>query len=107
MPQNGKENLLLENWRPISLLTVDYKITAKAIANKIKIVLPKLIHETQTGFIKGRYIGGNIRLILETIDITDKNNLPGMIFLSYFEKAFDSINHEYMFEFLRHFTFKK
>ena len=50
---------------------------------------------------KGRYIGENIRLILETIDITDENNLPGMIFFSDFEKAFDSINHEYMFKCLR------
>ena len=106
LPKNGKDNLLLENWRPISLLNVDYKITAKAIANRIKKVLPTLILETQTGFMKGRYIGENIRLILETIDITDENNLPGMIFFSDFEKAFDSINHEYMFKCLRHFNFK-
>ena len=103
----GKDNLLLENWRPISLLNVDYKITAKAIANRIKKVLPKLIHETQTGFMKGRYIGENIRLILETIDITDENNLHGMIFFSDIEKAFDSINHEYEFKCLRHFNFSK
>ena len=106
LPKSGKDNLLLENWRPISLLNVDYKITAKAIANRIKKVLPTLIHETQTGFMKGRYIGENMRLILETIDITDENNLPGMIFFSDFEKAFDSINHEYMFKCLRHFNFK-
>ena len=106
LPKSGKDNLLLENWRPISLLNVDYKITAKATANRIKKVLPTLIHETQTGFMKGRYIGENIRLILETIDITDENNLPGMIFFSDFEKAFDSINHEYMFKCLRHFNFK-
>ena len=106
LPKSGKDNLLLENWRPISLLNVDYKITVKAIANRIKKVLPTLIHETQTGFMKGRYIGENIRLILEAIDITDENNLPGMIFFSDFEKAFDSINHEYMFKCLRHFNFK-
>ena len=34
---------------------------------------------------KGRYIGENIRLILETIDITDENNLPGMILFSDFD----------------------
>ena len=81
---------------PISLLNADYKITAKAIANRIKKVLPKLIHEAQTRFVKGRYVCENIRLILETIDITGENNLPGMIFFSDFEKAYDSINHEYM-----------
>ena len=35
LPNDGKDNLLLENWRPISLLNVDYKITAKAISNRI------------------------------------------------------------------------
>ena len=33
--KNGKDNLLLENWRPISLLNVDYKLTAKAVANTV------------------------------------------------------------------------
>ena len=65
-----------------------------------------MIFETQTGFIKGRYIEENIRLILETIDITDENNLPGIIFFADFEKAFDSINHEYIFKCLWHFSFK-
>ena len=35
---------------------------------------------------KGRYIGENIRLILETIDITDENNLRGMIFFQVLKK---------------------
>ena len=55
---------------------------------------------------KGRYNGENIRLILETIDITDENNLPGMTFLSDLEKALDSINHECMFKCLRHLNLK-
>ena len=54
-----------------------------------------------------RYICENIRLILLTIiDITYESNLPGMIFFSDFEKAFDSINHRYMFKCLRPFNFK-
>ena len=65
------DNLRLENWRPISLLTIDYKITANAIANRINNSFSKVTIQTQTGFMQGRYIGENIRLILETIDITD------------------------------------
>ena len=53
-----------------------------------------------------RYICENIRLILLTIDITYESNLPGMIFFSDFEKAFDSFNHRYMFKCLRPFNFK-
>ena len=53
----------LKNWHPITLLNVDYKIASKAIAKRIEPMLPHLIHADQTGFIKGRYIGENIRLI--------------------------------------------
>ena len=40
----------LSNWRPITLLNVDYKILAKVIAKRIEPVLPKLTHPDQTGF---------------------------------------------------------
>ena len=55
---------LIKNWRPITLLNCDYKIAAKAIANRLKRVIPNLVNSDQTGFIKGRFIGENIRLIL-------------------------------------------
>ena len=46
---------------------------------------------------KGRYIGENIRLIFETIEYVDEQDLPGILFFSDFEKAFDSISHDFVF----------
>ena len=54
---------------------------------------------------KGRYIGENIRLIFELLDTTDENNIPGLLLFSDFEKAFDSVNHEFMYKCLEHFNF--
>ena len=53
----------LNNWRPISLLNTDYKILAHILAQRLKKVIHKLIHTDQSGYIKGRNIGTNIRLI--------------------------------------------
>ena len=103
IPKSDKDTL--ENWRPISLLNVDYKITTKAIANRVKKVLPKIIHNSQTGFLKGRYIGENIRLLFELLEHAEEQNIPGMIFFSDFEKAFDSIDHDFLIKCLRHFNF--
>ena len=39
IPKEGKNNLFLKNWRPITLLNVDYKVASKAIANRLKNIL--------------------------------------------------------------------
>ena len=61
----------LSNWRPISLLNIDYKILTKALAKRIEKYLSKLINSDQTGFVKGRYIGQNIRLLNDIMEYLD------------------------------------
>ena len=48
--KQGKDELLIKNWRPISLLCVDFKILTKSLALRVRDILPKLIHENQSGF---------------------------------------------------------
>ena len=67
VPKNDKPTNLLSNLRLISLLNTDYKIATKAIAKRLEAVLPLVINADQTGYIKGRYIGENVRLISDII----------------------------------------
>ena len=105
IPKDGKPKQLLKNWRPISLLNVSYKITSACIANRIKIMLPKIIHKDQRGFMKGRYIGENIRMLYDVLVQTEKEKIPGMLLLIDFEKAFDSVSWTFMQNALLHFNF--
>ena len=105
IPKGDKPREFLKNWRPISLLNVVYKIGSACIANRIKKVLPELIHEDQTGFVPGRYIGDNLRLLYDIIDYLQKENLPGLLISIAFEKAFDSVDWTFMEKVLKHFGF--
>jgi len=105
LPKKDKDTLSINNWRPISLLNVDYKIASKVIANKIKTKLPTIISPDQTGFIKGRYIGENVRILHETIEYINNLNEKGLIFFSDFNKAFDSLDHNFMRKCLLKFKF--
>ena len=91
IPKKDAELNLVKNWRPLTLLNCDYKIATKALANRIKPFLQKLISHDQTGFIKNRFIGENIRLIDGVIKYTAAKNIPGLLLSLDFEKAFDTL----------------
>ena len=71
----------LSNWRPITLLNLDYKIASKVIAKRIERFLPKIIHSDQNGFVKGRYIGQNIRPINDIMEQRKLQNIPGILLI--------------------------
>ena len=103
--KKGRDRMFLENWRPISLINVDSKIATKGIANRIKDVLPSVIHPNQSGFLKGRFIGETARSILDITAHIKSLQLPGVSLFIDFEKAFDSIEHEFIYQALECFNF--
>ena len=105
IPKDGKPKQFIKNWRPISLLNVSYKLLSSCLAGRIKTVLPVIIHNSQKGFMKGRYIGENIRLLYDTILLTEKENIPGLLLMVDFEKAFDSVSWFFIEKALKFFNF--
>ena len=96
LPKPNKSRHYLKNWRPISLLNVVYKLASSVISNRLKTILDKLINQDQKGFIAGRFIGENVRLIYDVLFETKNQDIPGMILSIDFEKAFDTVSWKFM-----------
>ena len=71
-------------------------MASSVIACRIKNVLNKLIHEDQKGFISGRFIGENIRVIYDILFEVRNQDIPGLILSIDFEKAFDTISWKFI-----------
>ena len=105
LPKGDKPREYLKNWRPITLLNVTYKVLSSCIANRLKTVLHDIIHDDQKGFLAGRYIGENTRAIYDILHLTKNRQIPGMLLLVDFEKAFDSVSWKFMYNCLKVFNF--
>ena len=106
IPKEDSDLSSLANWRPITLLNADYKIVSKVITKRREKVLTFLINPDQTGFIKGRYIGQNIRLINDILEQTKLRNIPGILLQLDFRKTFDTIEWEFIQGTIALFNFK-
>ena len=61
IPKWGKDPRIIRNLRPLTLLNIDYKLIARTLILRLKKVLPKLISDTQTGFMENRHIQSSLR----------------------------------------------
>ena len=94
----------LGNYRPISLINVDLKIISKVLTNRLIFVLPSIIHESQTN-VFGRRIDYTIHMLRDLIDYTEKSDgEAAFIFLDQ-EKAFDRVDHDFLFKTMETFGF--
>ena len=98
LPKGIKSKLELKNWRPITLLTTLYKIISGTIAERVKKVLPHIIGEDQKGFVDGRYMGEVTRTLYDTIHDAWSNHKKGVLLSIDFEKAFDSLSHDFILQ---------
>ena len=72
---------------------------------KTQKVIHTLVDSHQTVYVPGRNIGESVRLVEDLLEYAEKEDLTGIMFSSDFEKAFDSIDHCFMFACLKRFGF--
>ena len=95
----------LKNWRPISLLNVDYKICSKVITLCLSRVLHVLVDPDRTCSVPGRSISSNIIQLRDTLDYIKQTNEPGILVSLDQEKAFDRVNRDFLMLLLERFGF--
>jgi exonuclease III len=105
LEKKDKDKTKIENLRPISLSNCDIKICTKAIALRTNPILKTILHENQTGYVPGKQITDNCRLIEEIIDYMEKNKKDGYLITLDAQKAFDSVDHKYLLDILRKYGF--
>ena len=71
----------------------------------MKKVLPSIIHYDQTAYVEGRYIEESERLIDNLFKFTEEENLDGILVAADIEKAFDSVDHNFISASLKKFGF--
>ena len=81
----------LKNWRPISLLNVDYKIISKVITSRLANVIEFIVHSNQTCSVPGRSIFSNITLLRDIMDFIQQTDECAILVSLDQEKAFDRV----------------
>ena len=98
-PKLPAELVYIKNWRPITLLNIDYKIFTHVIKNRILRSLPHIISNVQYGFQAGKSTCDNLILMYLALEHLINNPEEEALLLQVdFEKAFDSVEHKFLFE---------
>jgi exonuclease III len=100
-----KDKLDIANYRPITLLNTDYKIYTKTIATKLGKVAQTRIHPDQGGFVPGRSIFDHTNTTHLTVEYCELVGENGCIVALDQEKAYDKIDHSYLWKVLETFGF--
>jgi len=100
LPKTREANKI-QQYRPICLLNVSFKIFTKVVTCHINLVADHLISPTQTTFMRGQNILEGVVVLHETIHELHRKNLSGVIFKIDFEKTYDKVKWNFLLQTLR------
>ena len=97
----------ISNWRPVSPLNTDYKIFAKLLAGRLKQCIGCVVGKDQSYCDPGRslHVYDNINLIRGVIFYANVKNIPLAILNLDQKKAFDNVDHGYLFNIMKSMGF--
>ena len=100
-----KDPQVISDFRPISLIGCIYKVIAKMLANRMRKIMPQIIDERQSTFIKGRQLLHGVLVANEVVEEVRRSKRPCMVFKVDFEKAYDSVSWQFLLYMLKRMGF--
>ena len=91
IPKKHAASEIRDFW-PISLVGGVYKIIAKVLANRLRLVMGDIISTSQNALVRNRQILDPILIANEYLDSRLKSGVPGLIYKLDVEKTFDHVN---------------
>ena len=95
----------ISNYRPLTMLCTDYKIFSKVLTNRLVSVLPSVIGSDQTCAVPGRQLNWNLQMHRDILSYSQDRNIPLIVLSLDQEKAFDRVDHGFLFRTLEKFGF--
>ena len=91
----------IQQYQPICLLNVSFKIFTKVATIRLNSVADHVVKPTQTAFMQGRNILHGVVVLHETVHELHTKKMNGVIFKIDFEKAYDKVKWPFLLQTLR------
>lgn len=96
----------VENFRPIALANFQFKVISKVLADRLAIIMPKIISAEQRGFIRGRHISDCACIDSEEVNMLNNRHFGGNVALKFdIKRAFDTLDWNFLLKILSSFGF--
>lgn len=102
VPKREKREVpVVDDFRPISLLSTEYKILARVLARRMEIGMRRVIGEHQVYGMKGRKIATHLHHMRVICETTSSAKVRAAVFHLDLSRAFDRVSHAFLFKLIQ------